>query len=102
MALRQFFEDARLDHRRVDDCNTRLRRSAQRGRAKPGLDQRALTEEGAGAEVSDDFAVHYCLENAVEQEEHLVTLVTLLDKNLALLQLLVPGLCALAHQLLRE
>src|ERR1700693_4609618 len=79
-----------------------LRRALRphRGGANAFLEHRALADDGSGAELCDDVAVDFDLEQPVEDEKQLVALLALLDQRFAFCEPF--GLRAVLHELARQ
>src|SRR5205823_14241193 len=96
-----------LQHRAVElvaasGRDPALRDRAQRRRAQPALDHRALPEDRAGAELGERLPVDLEREHTVEHEEHLVAGLALLRQQRARLELPDRRLVAPAHDQTRQ
>src|SRR5512133_2439834 len=91
-----------VDRVRRHDGDPNRRRRPDGCRALAALEQRALAEQGTGADLGHPVAVDLDVDNAVEQQEQLPTLLALGHQRLALLEVAPLELLALTHDRSRK
>src|SRR5213592_4272461 len=91
-----------VDRVRRHDGHPNRRRCPDGRRALAALEQRALAEQGTGADLGHPVAVDLDVDNAVEQQEELPALLALGHQRLALLEVAPLELLALTHDRSRK
>src|SRR6266516_2298492 len=91
-----------VDRVRRHDGDPNRRRRPDGCRALAALEQRALAEQGTGADLGHPVAVDLDVDNAVEQQKQLPTLLALGHQRLALLEVAPLDHLALTHDRSRK
>jgi hypothetical protein len=82
MRLRQLRQRLRAEEARRNDRDAAERSGPNCCGSRPALDERALADDGADAELGDDIAVDLDIENAAEEQVQLVTRLALANERL--------------------